>query len=108
MFQLVFFVPTESCEEVKQAVFRAGAGKYDDYNSVCWQTEGVGQFQPLETSNPHIGQHNKLEKVAEYRVEMICDDEKIEPVIKALIEAHPYEVPAYSYWQINSSLPKSV
>jgi len=36
---------------------------------------------------------------------MICDDDKIAAVIEALINAHPYEVPAYSYWQINSPLP---
>jgi len=105
MYQLVVYIPEQNIEEVKEALFTAGAGKYDDYDSACWQVKGVGQFKPLETSNPHVGERGVLEKVAEYRVEMICEDEKIAPVIEALIKAHPYEVPAYSYWQINSPLP---
>ena len=36
-----------------------------------------------------------IEKVAEYKVEMICSKDKLPQVIAALKAAHPYEEPAY-------------
>lgn len=95
MLKLVFFVPKENVEQVKDAVFAAGAGKQGLYDQCCWQTLGVGQFRPLEGANPHIGSVNDVEKVEEYRVEMLCSESNIEKVIAALKAAHPYEEPAY-------------
>ena len=50
---------------------------------------------PLEGSDPFIGEKNQIEKIPEYKVEMICDDKLIQSVITALKSAHPYEEPAY-------------
>ena len=36
-----------------------------------------------------------LETLEEYRVEMVCEDDLIRQVVKALVQAHPYETPAY-------------
>lgn len=56
---------------------------------------GEGQFMPLAGSNAFIGEINKLEKVAEYKVEIICTEEQIRNAVTALKKAHPYETPAY-------------
>ncbi len=98
MFKLCFYAPENAVEKVKQALFEAGAGHIGDYDCCSWQTLGTGQFRPLGNSNPHIGQHGRLETVAEYRVEMVCDDDIIESVIDALKQSHPYEEPAYDVW----------
>jgi hypothetical protein len=107
MYKLVFFVPEENLEAVKLAVFAAGAGKIGDYDQCCWQVLGQGQFRPLIGSNPYIGNSPKpenaqgeLTQVAEYRVEMVCEDALIPNVIQALKDAHPYEEPAYDVWQL--------
>lgn len=107
MYKLVFFVPEEHLEAVKQAVFDAGAGKIGDYDQCCWQVLGQGQFRPLSGSNPFIGQSplvsetfGELTQVPEYRVEMVCEDTLISSVIKALKLTHPYEEPAYDIWQL--------
>ena len=42
----------------------------------------------------------RLEKLAEYKVEMVCAADKIDAVIKALKKAHPYEEPAYDVWRV--------
>ncbi len=101
VYQLIFYVPETHLEQVKSAVFSAGAGKYQDYDSCCWQTLGSGQFRPLDGSNPFIGEQGQIEKVDEYKVETICSDDALHGVIKALVESHPYEEPAYSYFEIN-------
>lgn len=95
MYKLVFFVPESHLEQVKAAVFAAGAGHIGNYEQCCWQVCGQGQFRPLSKANPYIGRANELETLAEYRVEMVCVDEKIKPVIAALRSAHPYEHPAF-------------
>lgn len=104
LYQLVFYVPESYLEQVKSAIFKSGAGKYEDYDSCCWQTKGLGQFRPLDGSNPFIGEAGIVEKVEEWKVETICKDEVIKDVIDALIKSHPYEEPAYSYWKINTKI----
>jgi len=100
MFRISFYVPEDGLELVKAAMFEAGAGRFDEYEQVCWQTLGVGQFKPLEGSNPAIGERGELTMLDEYKVEMVCEEAIIEQVVAALIEAHPYEDPAFEVLQM--------
>ena len=95
LYSLVFYVPAEAAQRVKQAVFEAGAGKIGNYDQCCWETQGVGQFRPLQGSNPNIGVHGVLETVDEMRVELICEQQYLESAVIALKASHPYETPAY-------------
>jgi len=100
MLKLCFYVPESHLEEVKLAVFSAGAGKIKTYESCCWQVKGEGQFKPLKGSDAFIGDVGKLERVEEYRVEMLLVDSLKENVLQALKDSHPYEVPAYDFVHI--------
>ncbi|MEX2443302.1 MAG: NGG1p interacting factor NIF3 [Alkalispirochaeta sp.] len=100
MFKLVFFVPKEHVEEVKVAVFKTGAGKYEKYDSCSWQAEGTGQFRPAPGSDPFIGSIGEIERVPECRVEILCRDEVVRPAIEALLAAHPYEEVAYEVYEV--------
>lgn len=95
MYKLSFFVPKTDLETVKDALFAAGAGRIGRYEHCCWQIEGQGQFRPLMGSDPAIGDVGTLERVAEFKVEMVCDDPHIDASIAALRCAHPYEEPAF-------------
>ena len=96
LYQISFYVPEENNETVKRAMFDAGAGIVGNYKQCAWQTLGEGQFKPLDGSQPYIGEVNTLEKVKEFKVEMVCTSQYIEAVIQALKSSHPYEVPAFS------------
>lgn len=100
MFKLVFFVPAAQAELVKEAVFAAGGGEYPQYSKCAWQTLGTGQFLPAGGSNPTIGTVGTLERVEEYRVEILCRDEVVRAAVAALVRAHPYEEPAYEVYQV--------
>ena len=102
LYQLIIYIPESHCETVKTAMFKAGAGKYEGYENCSWQVLGQGQFKPLEGSQPFIGNQNKQETVAEYRVEMICEQSYIKDVIQAMLAAHPYEQPAYNVLELLS------
>ena len=100
MYKLTFFVPQADVEEVKQAVFGAGAGQLGNYCECSWQVLGEGQFRPGVGSKPSVGTVGELERVREFRVEMLCKPELANEVIAALKRAHPYEEPAYEFTQL--------
>lgn len=95
-YQISFYVPETHCDQVKQALFEAGAGKLGNYDSCAWQTAGRGQFRPLEGSDPFLGKTGKLEFVDELKVELLCEETALQAALKALMDSHPYETPAYS------------
>ena len=95
MYLLVIYVPEESLEKVKTAIFSAGGGKIDNYSHCSWQVKGAGQFKPETGSSPFLGEVNKLEKIDEYRLELVCPDMDIKKIVQAMLEAHPYETPAW-------------
>ena len=105
MYKLCFYVPESHLEQVKSAVFTAGAGRIGDYDSCCWQVAGSGQFRPLDGSQPYIGQQGQVEAVREYKVEMVCADEHIRAAVQAMIDAHPYEEPAWDVVAMVTDLP---
>ena len=96
LMKIEFYVPEFHLETVKSAMFEAGAGRVDNYDSCAWQTAGEGQYRPLAGSRPFIGEQDKVETIPEYKVEMVCSEAKIRDVIEAMSESHPYEEVAYS------------
>lgn len=100
MYKITFYVPESHLETVKNALFDKGAGIIGNYSRCAWQTKGTGQFKALADSQPHTGKQGQLETVDEYLVEMVCDDKHVNTVLAELINAHPYETPAYSAWEI--------
>jgi len=107
VYAICFYVPESHLEAVKQAIFEAGAGRIGNYRSCAWQTkeiEGTGQFEPMAGSQPFLGERDQLERTAEFRVELVCDDDHIEAALSALRSAHPYEEPAFHYWRVNEPL----
>lgn len=100
MYKLCVYIPAPQLETVKEAMFAAGAGKIGNYDSCCWQVLGEGQFRPLKGSQPYLGEQDCVETVAEYKVELVCEDPCINAVLVAMKQSHPYEEPAYDVWQL--------
>jgi len=94
-YQVFCYVPSAQLEQVKTAVFLAGAGSLGPYDSCSWQIEGLGQFRPLLGAQPFSGVQGELSVEMEFRLEFVCPASRLEQVLEALIKAHPYEVPAY-------------
>lgn len=95
MYKIFFYAPTTHVEAIKSAMFAAGAGCLGHYANCAWQVLGEGQFMPLAGSHAFIGTEEQLEKVAEYRVEMLCSETSLPATLAALKKTHPYEEPAY-------------
>lgn len=99
-YKIIFYIPEAQAEAVKEALFAAGAGDYELYDRCAWQTKGTGQFRPKEGSNPFIGNAGEVERVPEFRVELLCAPDRIRRVLETLLEAHPYEEPAYEVLEV--------
>jgi len=100
MLKLIYYVPESYLESTKLAVFEAGAGGIGNYEHCAWQVLGVGQFKPVKGADPFIGEVGQLEKVEEWRVEIIVPEDKASEVAKALKASHPYEEPAFEFIQM--------
>ena len=100
MYKICVYVPENSVENVKKALFDAGAGRIGNYDSCCWQTTGTGQFRPLDGSKPAIGSLDKVEYVVEVKIELVCEADLVKVVVKALKDSHPYEEPAFDVWEL--------
>jgi hypothetical protein len=99
-YKLVWFVPAESLDATREAVFEAGAGQIGDYERCSWYTAGTGTFLGRETTDPTIGEAGREEHVPELRVEIVVPEDRLDEVVAALRDAHPYEEPAYDVYPL--------
>jgi hypothetical protein len=89
--KLVVFVPEDSADNVREALGEAGAGKIGNYSFCSFSVKGVGRFKPNQKADPHIGTAGKLEMTDEERIEVACEKDQVQEIIKVIKEAHPYE-----------------
>ncbi|SKC79456.1 Nif3-like dinuclear metal center hexameric protein [Maledivibacter halophilus] len=94
-YKLVVFVPEEDTDDLRNAISAAGAGYIGNYSHCTYQAKGTGTFKPLPGAKPYIGSINELERVNEFRLEAIVAADKLDNVIRAMKNSHPYEEVAY-------------
>ncbi|USN54060.1 MAG: hypothetical protein H6760_03175 [Candidatus Nomurabacteria bacterium] len=87
-------VPVPQADAVRKAMGDAGAGKMGNYSHCSGSYRTTGRFIPQEGAHPAIGEIGQEEIVEEEVIRMLCHKEKVEEVIIALKQAHPYEEPA--------------
>lgn len=100
--KLVTFIPPEHADNVRMAVFKAGAGVIGEYDQCSYNLEGYGTFRGSESTNPFIGEKGKLNTEKEIRFETIFPVWLQSKIIKALCEAHPYEEVAYDIYPLEN------
>ncbi|MBD1428853.1 Nif3-like dinuclear metal center hexameric protein [Sphingobacterium litopenaei] len=102
--KLVVYVPRANVEEVRQALFEAGAGSIGDYDQCSYNTAGYGTFRPLAGANPAIGEIGTQERVEETKIEVIFPAQIERQVIVSMLAAHPYEEVAYHTITLDNKL----
>jgi hypothetical protein len=99
-YKLVWFVPEEALDASRDAVFAAGAGRIGNYERCSWYTSGTGTFLGGDETDPTIGAPGREERVPELRVETVVPGDRVEAVVAALLETHPYEEVAYDLYAL--------
>lgn len=101
--KLVVFCPKDHADTVRQAIFDAGAGEIGDYDQCSFNLEGTGTFRGGADTDPFVGQKNELHREPEIRIETIVPNVRTSTVVKAMIEAHPYEEVAYDLYPLQNA-----
>jgi dinuclear metal center YbgI/SA1388 family protein len=104
--KLVTFVPPDHADNVRSALFSAGAGQIGEYEQCSYNLEGMGTFKGSEYTNPYTGQKGKLHFEKEIRIETIFPKLIQSKVISAMLNAHPYEEVAYDIYPLDNYYDK--
>lgn len=107
LLKLVTFVPASHAEVVRKALFDAGCGNIGNYDSCSYSVEGEGTFRAGEGTNPYCGTIGELHREEELRIETVLPAFRKSAAIKALVNAHPYEEPAFDVYRLNNSWPQA-
>jgi dinuclear metal center YbgI/SA1388 family protein len=101
--KLFVFVPEAQATQVRQAIFAAGAGHIGNYSECSFNSSGTGTYRAGEGSNPFAGQVGSQHSEPEVKVEVVVPTWLIQPVVKAMIKAHPYEEVAYDILHLDNT-----
>lgn len=93
--KIAVFVPEADLARVSDALFAAGAGVIGQYSQCSYRLSGVGTFFGSDAANPTVGQKGRREEVNEWRLEVLCPEEKVNDAVRAVRQAHSYEEPAF-------------
>ena len=93
--KLAVFVPQKEAEEVRTALFNAGAGKIGNYDEASFNINGTGTFRANEQANPQVGVIGQRHQEPETKIEVIFPFNIQSKVIASMLKTHPYEEVAY-------------
>jgi dinuclear metal center YbgI/SA1388 family protein len=104
--KIVVYVPHVHLDSVREAMFEAGAGNIGEYSECGFVLSGEGTFKAGKGTDPHVGEIGSRHREAESRLEMAAPSHKVNAVIRALLEAHPYEEVAYDIIPVEGVNPR--
>ncbi len=100
--KIAVYVPKSHADQVRRAMFEAGAGTIGNYDNCSFNIEGIGTYRADENCNPFAGEIGKLHHEAETKIEVILPAFLQSRVISAMLKVHPYEEPAFDIFAIEN------
>ncbi|WP_372918207.1 Nif3-like dinuclear metal center hexameric protein [Salegentibacter sp.] len=101
--KLTTFVPNKNADEVRKALFDAGAGSIGNYDNCSFNLKGSGSFKPNDDANPVIGQKGEVHFEEETQIGLTFPAHLKVKILKALFSSHPYEEVAYEITTLDNS-----
>ena len=103
--KLTTYVPIANVEEVKKALFNAGAGEIGNYSNCSFSTEGKGTYKANDKANPVKGTIGEIHTEKEIMLTCVFGKTDEHTIIKNLVAAHPYEEVAYEIQTLDNTNP---
>lgn len=100
--KLVTYVPVNHAEQVRNALFVAGAGHTGNYSDCSFSSEGSGTFKGGSGSSPYVGTPGERHTEREVKIETVYPANLESKILMALVLAHPYEEVAYDLYAITN------
>ncbi len=101
--RLITYAPNEKAEDVRKALFNAGAGHIGKYAECSFNSKGTGTFKAQKGADPFIGEIGKQHQEQETKIEIVYPFYLETQVMNALIDNHPYEEVAYDIFTIENA-----
>lgn len=101
--KLTTYVPIKNAVDLRDSLFKAGAGNIGNYDACSFSISGEGTFRGNENSNPTLGEKGVLHTEKEIQITVIFELKNEGHILKALKENHPYEEVAYEVITIENS-----
>ena len=102
--KLITFAPLDKAEDLRKALFLAGAGHLGKYSECSFNSEGTGTFKPEEGADPYVGEIGSRHEEKEIKIEVIFPAYLEQKIIRAMMKAHPYEEVAYDIISLGNYL----
>jgi dinuclear metal center YbgI/SA1388 family protein len=103
--KLITYTIPENAEQVRNALFEAGAGKIGNYEDCSFNSQGIGTYMGNENSNPEIGERFEFVETQEIKIEVIFEKQLQGKVLQALFKNHVYEEVAYEIYDLQNQHP---
>lgn len=100
--RLITFAPLDKAEQVRNAVFQAGAGHIGNYSECSFNSEGTGTFKAEAGADPYVGEVGKRHHEQETKIEIVFPAYLETQVVNALVANHPYEEVAYDIFTMEN------
>ena len=100
--KLVTFTIPENAEEVRNALFDAGAGNIGNYENCSFNSKGIGTYMGNEHSNPQVGERFEFVQGDEIKIEVTFEKYLENKILKALFKSHAYEEVAYEIYELQN------
>ncbi|HLU51616.1 MAG TPA: Nif3-like dinuclear metal center hexameric protein [Flavobacteriaceae bacterium] len=104
--KLITFVPKKEAEQLRNALFEAGAGSIGNYDHCSFNIEGTGSFRGNEDSNPTLGTRGVTHFEEEVQIGITFAAHLESKILKALFENHSYEEVAYEVTTLENTNQK--
>ncbi len=101
--KLYSFVPHSHLNQVRDALFAAGAGQIGNYSECSFTVTGTGTFKAGEGTDPFVGQQGQRHEEPETKFELIYPAYRDPAVIHALKANHPYEEVAFDIIELKNN-----
>jgi dinuclear metal center YbgI/SA1388 family protein len=100
--KLVTYTIPENAEEVRNAMFDAGAGMIGNYENCSFNSKGIGTYMGNERSNPQVGERFEFVQGDEIKIEVTFEKHLENKILKALFKSHAYEEIAYEIYDLQN------
>ena len=102
LYKLTVFVPPDYEDRVRRALTDAGLGVIGRYSHCAFAAPGQGTYRPLEEARPFRGEVGQLNRVEEFRLEVLAPESLLPTALARLKESHPYEKVAYDLYPLQN------
>jgi dinuclear metal center YbgI/SA1388 family protein len=102
LVKLILFIPLGYEEKITSLLDTPHSGRIGPYRLCTFKTLGEGTYMPEAESHPFKGEQGRMERAAEWRLEVLTEKKAVGELIQKIRQAHPYEEMAFDVYPVQN------